>query len=56
MARRKKYFDTKRQAIAARKLYESQGDYRLGVYKMPKGSRRPNKYVVCSYIEYVNTY
>ena len=56
MARRKKYFDTKRQAIAACKLYELQGDYGLGVYKMPKGSRHSGKYAVCSYIEYVNTY
>ena len=56
MARRKKYFNTKSQSIKARELYESQGEYGLGVYKMPKGSRHPGKFAVCSYIEYVNTY
>ena len=29
MARRKKYFNTKSQAIKARELYESQGEYGL---------------------------
>lgn len=56
MARRKKYFDTKAQARKALALYEQMRDYGLGIYKMPKGSRHPHKYAVCSYIEYVNTY
>ena len=56
MARRKKYFNTKSQAIKARELYESQGEYGLCVFKMPKGSRHAGKFAVCTELEYLNTY
>lgn len=53
MARRKKYYDTKREANKAR---EALKDPFIHVWKMPKGSRHPGKYAVCDELEYLNTY
>jgi hypothetical protein len=52
----KKYFKTKKEAQKAleeRSMFTSKN---LGVYKMPKGSRRHGEYAVCTYTEYLNTY
>ena len=56
MARTKKYFDTLRAAIVSRRIRESKGELFLDVYKMPKGSRRAGKFVVCTYMEYLYSY
>lgn len=50
---RKKYFNTKREAKAE---LAKRNDQSLGVYKMPKGSRKAGWFAVCTYMEWLNTY
>ena len=56
--RQKKYFTSKKEALKAceerNKTFGSGKE--VGVYKMQKGSRHSGQYVVCDYIEYLNTY
>ena len=56
--RQKKYFTRKKEALKAceerNKTFGSGKE--VGVYKMQKGSRHSGQYVVCDYIEYLNTY
>lgn len=52
----KKYFKTKKEAQKALEERSMRTSMNLGVYKMPKGSRRHGEYAVCTYIEYLNTY
>lgn len=54
---RKKYFKSKAEAnkaCAARN--EAEHTYLFQVFRMPKGSRHPGQYAVCTYLDYVNTY
>lgn len=51
--RRKKYYDTKKEAETA---CSNMGDPSMRVWKMPKGTRHAGKYAVCSELEYLNTY
>jgi hypothetical protein len=53
MARKKKYYDTKREAL---KVCESLNDPTVHVFKMPKGTRHAGKYAVCDEMEFLNTY
>lgn len=53
MARTKKYYDTKKEATAAKKALN---DPMMYVWKMPKGTRNAGKYAVCDELEYLNTY
>ena len=53
----KKYFKSKTDAQKeAKERNEKSPISMVGVYKMPKGSRHPGMYAVCSYIEFINTY
>ena len=56
--RQRKYFKSRNEALKAceerNKTFGSEKE--IGVYKMPKGSRHSGQYVVCDYIEYLNTY
>lgn len=53
---KRKYFDTKQAAVKAKNERLQNGEQGLHVFKMPKGTRRSRKFVVCTEIEYLNTY
>lgn len=54
---KRKYFKSKAEANKFRDLYNEQENTTLyNVYRMPRGSRHPGMYAVCSFLEYVNTY
>lgn len=53
---KKKYFSTKQAANKAKNERSQNGEHGLHVFKMPKGSRQSGKFVVCTEIEYLNTY
>lgn len=53
---KRKYFDTKQSAVKAMNERSKNGEQGLHVFKMPKGSRKSGKFVVCTEIEYLNTY
>ena len=55
--RYRKYHKTKKQAqdfLSAWRVSHPLCGF--GIYKMPKGSRHPGMYAVCTYIEWLNTY
>ena len=53
----KKYFKSLKEARKALKeRNKGHADGWLGIYKMPKGTRRHGEYAVCSYMEFINTY
>lgn len=56
MARERKYFKSKPAALKACEKRNQPYGKGLQVFKMPKGSRHPGMYAVCTYLEYVNTY
>lgn len=56
MAREKKYFKNRPDALRAMRERKSKGRVDIGVYKMPKGSRHAGMYAVCNYVEYLNSY
>ena len=53
MSPRKKYYDTKKEAM---KVRDSLNDPMMHVFKMPKGTRHHGKYAVCDELEYLNTH
>lgn len=53
MGRLKKYYDTKKEATAAKKALNNP---MIHVWKMPRGTRNAGKYAVCTEIEFMNTY
>lgn len=53
---KRKYFDTKQSAAKAKNKRSKNGEQGLHVFKMPKGSRKSGKFLVCTEIEYLNTY
>lgn len=54
--RQKKYFDTLREAKKSLEERRASSYDDLDIYKMPKGTRHPGKYVVCDYMQFINTY
>lgn len=53
---RQKYFKTRQEASKAAREYGLMGYQGLGVWKMPKGTRKAGMFAVCSEIEFLNTY
>ena len=56
MARERKYFKSKAAALRARERRNQPYEKELKVFKMPKGSRHPGMYAVCTHLEWLNTY
>lgn len=52
---KQKYFKTLKEAKQAHSEAVKR-DRALSIYKMPKGSRKSGWYIVCSHMEYLNTY
>lgn len=53
---RRKYFKSRKEALNACEERNKTHGKRIEVFKMHKGSRHSGQYVVCDYIEYLNTY
>lgn len=53
---RRKYFDSKKEANKARCSRAKLGELNLHVFKMPKGTRKAGKFILCTEIEFLNTY
>lgn len=56
MARERKYFKSKVAAFRACERGNQPYGKGLEVFKMPKGSRHPGMYAVCTHLEWLNTY
>lgn len=52
----KKYYKSKGEALKAKDERTRCGAYGIGVFKMPKGSKKADMYAVCTELEYLNTY
>lgn len=53
---KRKYFTTKGEANKSKSERTNKGELNLHVFKMPKGSKKAGRFIVCSEIEYLNTY
>lgn len=56
MAAKRKYFKTRKEAVAYRDKIDPNYFRQLEVYKVPKGTRHGGEYIVTDYMGFINIY